>query len=402
MSSATDGALPKPAAKARKVKPLPDFLSSLTDKDREKFVITLEADPNQKSGTYGTEFPAVQAISVQVDGEEEEFSAHTLTVDQFRIMCKNVGVSNCGSKNKFQCRTAIARHFRFLDDLDKRGLKPTSHASRVTSTVCRAVNVVFSDQFFEDFKNVNDRKDRRDHETSNTNKQFWIRATLAHNGGGDDDDLLDSDDDEEKDGSESECDDFTQLVYPVSDTHLLNLDCDEEVNLFVFDQFETLTFRKKITTLFKIRRIIKDNMTESGTHDSEPWNFVGAAMKNYSGITKISVYYFYMRCEAHPDMDAHFQPFMDASLKGSTEDLGDVDPGPPSSSKKQKTEESLAALVEQSGMIMQHLKDANELRESNNKANQKKVKFQARLDVAKALGDTEVLRSLMKEAEEFD
>jgi hypothetical protein len=41
--------------------------------------------------------------------------------------------------------------------------------------------VAFSDEFIEDFKTVNDRKLRKDHETSNTNKAFWMRATLAHN-----------------------------------------------------------------------------------------------------------------------------------------------------------------------------------------------------------------------------
>ena len=44
------------------------------------------------------------------------------------------------------------------------------------------MNVVFSAEFIEDFKTVNDRKSQRDHETKNsTYKAFWIRAALAHN-----------------------------------------------------------------------------------------------------------------------------------------------------------------------------------------------------------------------------
>ncbi len=52
---------------------------------------------------------------------------------------------------------AIARtYFRYQDALETSGLKPTTHASRVTtSTICRAVNVVFSAEFIEDFKTVN-------------------------------------------------------------------------------------------------------------------------------------------------------------------------------------------------------------------------------------------------------
>jgi hypothetical protein len=52
---------------------------------------------------------------------------------------------------------AIARtYFRYQDALETSGLKPTTHASRVTtSTICHAVNVVFSAEFIEDFKTVN-------------------------------------------------------------------------------------------------------------------------------------------------------------------------------------------------------------------------------------------------------
>jgi hypothetical protein len=51
----------------------------------------------------------------------------------------------------------------------------------MTSSICRAVNVVFSELFIESFKTVNDIKTRRDHETQNTNKTFWINAALAYN-----------------------------------------------------------------------------------------------------------------------------------------------------------------------------------------------------------------------------
>lgn len=51
----------------------------------------------------------------------------------------------------------------------------------MTSTVCCTVNIVFSAEFIEDFKTVNDQKSRRDHETQNTFKAFWISAAVAHN-----------------------------------------------------------------------------------------------------------------------------------------------------------------------------------------------------------------------------
>jgi ABC-type methionine transport system ATPase subunit len=45
-----------------------------------------------------------------------------------------------------------------------------SHASKVARTICRAVNVVSSGEFIEDFKTVNDQKNCKDHETKNTSK----------------------------------------------------------------------------------------------------------------------------------------------------------------------------------------------------------------------------------------
>ena len=92
-----------------------------------------------------------------------------------------MGITNCGSRNNFNCQEAIAADFRYEDTLDANGMKPTSHASRLTSTICRAINVVFSEEFIEDFNTVNEQKARKDHESKNTSKAFWIRAAIVYN-----------------------------------------------------------------------------------------------------------------------------------------------------------------------------------------------------------------------------
>jgi hypothetical protein len=417
--------------KARKIKPLPVELASLNDKDKDKFVVVLECDPNQKSDTFGQEFHVIRKVTIAAadpNSQPTSFDVDSLSLDQIRQLCKNVGVTNCGSMNKFQCRKAIAMYFHYRDNLEKKGLSATSYAARITSTICRAVNVVFSDQFIEDFKTVNDRKDRRDHESSNTHKQFWIRAALAHNdiegdGGDIEDDAIDNDGGSDGDDSSNvppDDDSFTTLVYPEGDTHLTDLDNNPEINLRVVNQFETEAFRKKITTLFKVRRTMKKNMTESGTHDSDPWNFVEVAMRNVTGLTKISVYYFYMRCEAIPGIDAHFQPFLDPSLKGSSVDIGDDDEDSSirsnlsslrSSASKKATvpDNTLATLAKQSSTMMQFLAEAKDDRKAmleETKAmvaeTKKKNKFNARLEVAKALGNTAELQKLMEEAKEME
>ena len=369
------------------------------------------------------------------DEPEIVFDLKTLTVDHLRKLCTNVGIANCRSHNKFNCRKALATYFRYQDALETNGLKPTTHASRVTGTICRAVNVVFSAEFIEDFKTVNDRKSRKDHKTQKTYKEFWIRAALAHNSCIGCDSLLvssgpssaaaavNSDDSQEDDDNCSaeqpaqlQQDSFCSLIFPPDDVYLLDLSLDTDINLLCVDQFETEAFRKKIMDLFKIRRKIKENMTESGTHDSDPWNFVECAMSGISGFTKIGVYYFYQRCEENIDIDGYFQPFLDLSMRGDTVSLLDdedetEDTGTTNNSSSKRARVSSMSedikmlqqhILQQGGTILQHLVDAADERttaaaERKSAAldRKKKMKFHARLEVAKALGDTGELRKLM-------
>ena len=108
--------------------------------------------------------------------------------------------------------------------------------------------------------------------------------------------------------------------------YLSELGEDPDLNLSCVLQFDTEASRMKILDLFKIRRKTKENMTVSGTHDSDPWNFVECAMTGMTkGFTKIAVYYFYQRCEADKDIDSCFQPFLDIAIGGDTVSLLDDD-----------------------------------------------------------------------------
>jgi hypothetical protein len=148
--------------------------------------LVLEIDKTPRSATFGQEFLVAKLVRVpstngKVDDPPTVFNLGDITVDNLRKLCTNIGVSNAGSLSKFNCRKAIAIYFRFQESLLNIGIRPTLHALRITSSVCRAVNVVFSADFIEEFKTVNDRKSRQDHEPKNTYKAFWIRAALAYN-----------------------------------------------------------------------------------------------------------------------------------------------------------------------------------------------------------------------------
>ena len=290
------------------------------------------------------------------DAAGKRFDLKALLTPPLWTLSRNLGIANCGSKNKFECRRAmIAAIFSYQEKLETNELGPRSHAGDLTSTICRAVSVVLSNQFIESFKTVNDTKTRRDHETNSTNKHFWINAALAQNDcGGCDRIQLSSHSTTatvaaankdnsaahsctNKDASSSSChnnkaychsenapiddirgaafdsaefDSFLSLFIPesgesrASDPQLQELAEDPEINLLAVNQFDTDAFRKKITDLFQVCLIMKENMTACGTHDSNLWDFVEAPMNTAKKhfFTKLGVYYFHVRCNEHPDL----------------------------------------------------------------------------------------------------
>ena len=171
----------KPFAKQqRKIKLLPNPITNMTSADSHCLVISEELDPHSKSKTYGKSLHVVGRVK-GIGQNDNDIVLDHLTTDQVCLYARNIGVPNLGLKNKFVCCLAIASHFKFQQQLSNFGSSPTAWANQTTANVCRAVNVIFSEQFIEDLKKVNDRKSWADHESGNTHKHFWIRVAMAYN-----------------------------------------------------------------------------------------------------------------------------------------------------------------------------------------------------------------------------
>ena len=171
----------KPSVKwQRKIKLLPDSIADMTSVDSHRLVMSEELDPHSKSKTYGKSLHVVSRVKGIGQNDEDVVLDH-LTTDQVHLFARNNGVRNLGSKNKFVCHLALASHFEFQQQPSNFDLSPTAWANQTTANICRAVNVIFSKQFIEDLKKVNDRKSRADHESGNTHKYFWIRVAMAYN-----------------------------------------------------------------------------------------------------------------------------------------------------------------------------------------------------------------------------
>jgi hypothetical protein len=82
-------------------------------------------------------------------------------------------------------------------------------------------------------------------------------------------------------------DNYSIIINPKKNHRILEeLVLDTTIDLSKVDRLDVETLRKKVLDLFKIRRIMKTNMTASGTHDNDPWKFVEVAMKTKSGFYK--------------------------------------------------------------------------------------------------------------------
>jgi hypothetical protein len=181
-----------------------------------------------------------------------------------------------------------------------------------------------------------------------------------------------------------------------------------------------------------MRRTIQQNMSVSGTHNHVVWDFVEGALqkKGSSGITKIALYYFYMRCEEVPDIDSHFQPFMDASMIGDTSGPLEYDVGvtthqsvvsalSSSGGRKSRNKDGHDSMASSTVAVEAYLEQGNATQAAllvclNEAAQDRKRKlqltkkkmgmaernsrFERRLQIAKALNDTDELNLLLHEA----
>ena len=153
-------------------------------------------------------------------------------------------------------------------------------------------------------------------------------------------------------------------------------------------------------------------MTKSGTHDSDPYNFVEVAMRGFTGLTPISVLYFYKRCDEHPDIDSVFQPFMNDDLKGNSITLGTCDddgtsPSTIGSTSKTVLFDQMDMMVKQGSQLFDLLKTSVEeqkLERLDRKQERldcdKRSTINSQIEIAKALGDREELQRLSKQLKE--
>jgi hypothetical protein len=138
---------------------------------------------------------------------------------------------------------------------------------------------------------------------------------------------------------------------------------------------------------------------------------VQGALKSSSGYTVAAAYYFYMRCEEHPNIDMHFSQRLEPHLLGDSETMGDLETmlGLASAGKRKSPTNNDGYLD-----MMDHSRDIVSIMRENQQERNKQAKrrdeinerkenrsdFLARLEVAKALNDKVLLTKMLGELEE--
>jgi hypothetical protein len=141
--------------------------------------------------------------------------------------------------------------------------------------------------------------------------------------------------------------------------------------------------------LFKVRKVMQQNMTVSGEHDNDPYNFVEVAMKKV-GKTRLSLlgcYYFFKLCDENPEVDTHHCMEMDNILKGNT-DEDDRKADAYSNVRQQKKKERAYAAMEKMSIVAEDI--ALQMKETNRLAQQSQL-----IAVAQHLGKEEILEKLL-------
>ena len=322
----------------RSPKPLPFDPKFLND-PKNYSCIAIEDELITKVGsgpefTIGESYEAAVSIRT-LDKDNNSTNIYYLkefTLDQIRDIAKTMAVPNFSKLNTFQSRHAIASLVLRTQALLKAApelaqLRPTDIATKKRyNTIVRMINVLFSEKYLQAYLNSNDSKSREDIEigVGGTMGRFWTHlseemtnSTMLvnnnaemDNGAVQNDNNLDAVDPYKLIFAESICNqEFEKKV----------VESDLDPSDFTVTTGIVLSGWEK--DLRKVRQTVVEYMTTSGTHESDIFEFIRAALNVYKKTKLLGVfptYYFCLKAGSCTEFDSKFQPFMADELKGES------------------------------------------------------------------------------------
>jgi hypothetical protein len=381
----------------RKTAELPNELLHLTADNFRGYIKCQREDDS----TLGTDVMVAHEV-ITSEGEDGAIILDTLTLDQIRLLCRNIGVKHYQGYSKFKCKRAIYELIIFMEKKERCELEVDTIKDVMSSNIIRLTNVIFSSEYFDDFIKLNDRKSRDDFEAKKIPGNFWKEVTTSVNCCVEDDSCA------------------VTTIMDKGDDHYDELD---EINLCLYDNMDVNTVKKTVKLLLKIRKTIQQMMTTSGEHSNDHYTFIDQAFKRVGGcknITKIGMYYFHLRCNQHKEVDESFSLDMDECLLGNT-DTTSVSSVSTNIEKKNQQKQmmselnndrkrvysSIVQMCESSDMMISEMKETNsvarvttnELKIQNKQLKKQNLLLQERnmIQIAQTLGRNDILNELLED-----
>jgi hypothetical protein len=235
----------------------------------------------------------------------------TLVTKDLRRLAKQFGIKNLGSRTKFEVRFALAEKKSISSRYNIKSLGNNNNScGDNTKNIIRIINALFHPDNYETFICLNDRKTRLDFEVGvgSNNSNFW--ALLA---------------DYVNDASNTNLDTF-ELI-----------ENNEEYNTYIeqaayrgytpigCSQQTGSSCRTIVEGIIKIRGTIISNMTKSGSHSNDSYEYTDVAIKRHNlvkTVSKFSAYYFFICCSIHPEMDSVLKRYLGNSVKADSSTNG--------------------------------------------------------------------------------
>jgi hypothetical protein len=260
------------------------------------------------SETTNLEGQLVQSVHL----EEVTLDLNALLLEKVRKLCTHLGIKSVSSTPKYRCRMLLAQRTLHEEIYEKSTVVDTSNKEEKNkNSIMRLANTIFHSSVVNDVLTINDKKERIHHETGKTEKKIYVDCVDLYNS-------IELDDELDGIMQYPEKEALDPSRYHLNDDQITNADPTNFIPIADSD-----AFKSKVKVLFQIRKKVKADMGQSGTHESDPYDFIVNAKKNVPGGKSLStygIYYFYMRCDEYPGIDSKFSPTMPPALKGSSVD----------------------------------------------------------------------------------
>jgi hypothetical protein len=245
--------------------------------------VVIEAEKDAVGGDVFDENGVKVMIAVTISGH----GIKNIKMLHLRKLCTKVGLKGIRSKNKKVLCHMLAYSKQMDIAHSLAGRSGSKKANKKMAMKIRLLNACFSEQYYGDFVNLNQKKskDELDRGDAGGNKHFYVRVTDLAN----------------------DCDDnHTVSLFHWPDNEYLTDATARGLDLHSFDPATWPQGKKLLTEVFKEYNVAMQRFTKSGSHENDLFG---------DGFTKdLPTYYFYKLLKGKPDAHKAVTTLLDGGV----------------------------------------------------------------------------------------